>query len=221
MIALALEFSASRRSVAVLDLPEPPATAPARLLGQAQEITPRSLQPLALFQSALTQARVDRDTVEGIVVGLGPGSYTGIRSAIALAQGWQLAREVKLLGVSTVDALAWQAQESGGAGGVWIGIDAQRHEFYLAGYRLAEGIRHRTEQLRLATASELEQIAAQGKLFGPGLKKWFANATDLEPRAAVVGLLAAGRTDFLAGAKLEPIYLRETAFVKASPPRRS
>ena len=47
-----------------------------------------------------------REAIEAIAVGLGPGSYTGIRAAIALAQGWQLAREVKTLGVSSVAAMA-------------------------------------------------------------------------------------------------------------------
>jgi hypothetical protein len=40
------------------------------------------------------------------------------------------------------------------------------------------------------------------------------------PRAAVLGQLALGRSDFVAGDKLEPIYLRETNFVKAPPGRQ-
>jgi hypothetical protein len=39
------------------------------------------------------------------------------------------------------------------------------------------------------------------------------------PRAGILGKLALARTDFTAGEKLEPIYLRETKFVKAPPPR--
>ena len=39
--------------------------------------------------------------------------------------------------------------------------------------------------------------------------------------AKVVARLAAGRTDFVAGEKLEPVYLRETAFVKAAPAARN
>jgi len=39
------------------------------------------------------------------------------------------------------------------------------------------------------------------------------------PRAVTIARLAATRTDFLPGEKLEPIYLRETTFVKAPPPR--
>ena len=63
-----------------------------------------------MIESALRQAGLEREEIECIAVGLGPGSYTGIRAAIALAQGWQLARGVKLLGVSSAECLATQAQ---------------------------------------------------------------------------------------------------------------
>jgi hypothetical protein len=48
--------------------------------------------------------------------------------------------------------------------------------------------------------------------------KWFPNGRTIFPRAAMLARLAAGRNDFAAGEKLEPVYLRETNFVK-SPPR--
>ncbi len=219
MIALALEFSSAKRTVAVLDLPNPPATEPARVLSCAQERETRAARPLALLERALAEAGADRGAVECIAVGLGPGSYTGIRSAIAVAQGWQLARAVKLLGVSAMEALAWQAQQSGMTGSIHIAVDAQRREFYLASFRIAGGGRERTQPLRLAPVSEMVEIAARaGRIVGPGLVKSFPNAIDLEPTANAVGLLAAGRNDFLAGEKLEPIYLREVTFVKAPKP---
>ena len=53
----------------------------------------RSTNALGLVEEALRQAQLDREQIECLAIGLGPGSYTGIRSAIALAQGWQLARD--------------------------------------------------------------------------------------------------------------------------------
>ena len=61
---------------------------------------------LALVERALAQANCRREEIAVVAVGLGPGSYTGIRSAIALAQGWQLGRGVKTLGISSVECLA-------------------------------------------------------------------------------------------------------------------
>jgi hypothetical protein len=49
---------------------------------------------------------------------------------------------------------------------------------------------------------------------------WFPEGRLVFPRATMLGQLASGRSDFVAGEKLEPIYLRETKFVKAPPPRK-
>ena len=70
----------------------------------------RVTNAFGLIQKVLATANISRAEIEVIAVGLGPGSYTGIRAAIAVAQGWQLARAVKLLGVSSADCLAAQAQ---------------------------------------------------------------------------------------------------------------
>ena len=44
-----------------------------------------------LVEDALRQAQLDRAQIECLAIGLGPGSYNGMRLAIAVAQGWQLA----------------------------------------------------------------------------------------------------------------------------------
>jgi tRNA threonylcarbamoyl adenosine modification protein YeaZ len=64
-----------------------------------------------LVEEALRQARCEREEIETIAVGLGPGSYTGIRGAIALAQGWQLGRGVNVIGLSSVECLAAGAEQ--------------------------------------------------------------------------------------------------------------
>jgi hypothetical protein len=54
---------------------------------------------------------------------------------------------------------------------------------------------------------------------GPEAGRTLANAVEWYPAAAVLAQLAAGRSDFVSGDKLTPIYLREVSFVKAPPPR--
>jgi len=217
MTILALEFSSSQRSVAVLQEQK---DARSLCLGEAIETGARSTRALGLVDEALRQAQVEREQIECLAVGLGPGSYTGIRLAIALAQGWQLARPVQLLGLGSAECLAAQAQAGGITGRVEIVIDAQRDEFYLAGYNLSAGSLREAEPLRLVTAAEVRaREQAGGLIVGPEVDKWFAGGRVLFPRAATVGELAQGRTDFVPGEKLEPIYLRETRFVKAPPPR--
>ena len=63
------------------------------------------------------------------------------------------------------------------------------------------------------------RVAAGEVLLGPEADKWFPTARVLFPDAAMLGALADGRTEFIPGEKLEPVYLRETSFVKAPPPR--
>jgi tRNA threonylcarbamoyl adenosine modification protein YeaZ len=219
MKILAVEFSSRQRSVAVVQAGASGAHAPVAS-AQVVETGARSSKALGLVEEALRVAQLDRAQVECLAIGLGPGSYVGIRSAIALAQGWQLARCVKILGLSSVDCLAAQAQADGIYGRVHVVIDAQRKEFYLASYELTAEIRRATEPLRLATLEEVRaRVQAGGTLIGPEAAHWFPGGRSLCPSAATLGRLAWGRTDFSPGEAMEPIYLRETQFVKAPRPR--
>jgi len=212
MKILALEFASERRAVAVV--------VEGHLHGDAIEIGGRTTRSCALIERALHQAGLEREAIECIAVGLGPGSYTGIRAAIAVAQGWQLGRDVRLLGISTIDCLVAQVQATGIAGRLYVAIDAQRNEFYLAGYQLSEKEASQSEALHLASLGEVQKKALLGTLLiWPELQAVFPQGKVLAPDAAMLGKLAAVRDDFVGGEKLEPIYLREAAFVKAAPPR--
>ena len=175
-----------------------------------------------MIQSALHEAQLEREQIEVLAVGLGPGSYTGIRVALSIAQGWQLAGGVKLLGLSSVECVAAQAQAEKISGRVNVLIDAQRNEFYLAAYEISADGWREIEPLRILPRAEVESRAgAKEILIGPEVPRWFPNGRMVFPRAAMLGRLALNRNDFAAGDKLEPIYLRETNFVKAPPSRRT
>ena len=202
---LAFEFSSARRSVAL-----------ARggiVLSEAMESGGyRVTNAFGLTEKVLADAKILREEVEVIAVGIGPGSYTGIRAAIAIAQGWQLAREVKLLGISSAEVLAAQAQAEKLFGRVNVVIDAQRGEFYLTTWEISELAHKEISQLKIVSAAEIKALKSAGAIcVGPEMEQV------LFPNAAVLAQLAVARTDFLAGERLEPIYLRETTFVKAAP----
>jgi tRNA threonylcarbamoyl adenosine modification protein YeaZ len=180
------------------------------------------MKPFAMIESALRQAGLEREQIQCVVVGLGPGSYTGIRAAIALAQGWQLAVGVKLRGVSSAEGVAAQVTADGLTGRFKVVIDAQRGEFYLAGYEILAGIAREVSPLRIVTAEAVRERERVGELIvGPEVTRWFPGGRTVFPRAAVLARLASSRDGFVPGEKLEPIYLRETTFVKAPPPRGS
>src|SRR4030095_8302409 len=214
MKILALEFSSAQRSVAVT---EDHATSASEIIETAPG---HSMKPLNMIEQALKQAGLEREQIECLVIGLGPGSYTGIRVAIALAQGWQLACGVKLLGLSSVECIAAPAQTDGFTSKTCVVIDAQREEFYIASYDFGIGECREVFPLRLVTLSEVRERQNAGEtLIGPEVTRWFPGGRVIFPRAATLGRLALTRGDFVAGEKLEPIYLRETRFVKAPPSR--
>ncbi len=174
-----------------------------------------------MIETALREAILEREQIEVLAVGLGPGSYTGVRAALSLAQGWQLARGAKLLGVSSVDCLAAQAQAERIFGRVNVMVDAQRNEFYLATYEISVDGWNAIEPLRIVTAGEIQSRAeAREILIGPEVTRWFPGGRTIFPRAATLARLGVERDGFVAGEKLEPIYLREANFVKA-PARKS
>ena len=179
----------------------------------------RAIRGLGAIEESLRQARIELEQIDCIAVGLGPGSYTGIRAAIALAQGWQLAREVKLVGVSSAEAIVAQAQADGLQGLVHVVVDAQRNELYWAVYQMDRTTRRQVAPLRLATVADVRASQGSGIIVGPEVTTRFPAGRIITPRAATVGELALYQRDFVSGDKLEPIYLREITFVKAPLPR--
>ena len=79
----------------------------------------------ALVQEALAISDVDE-----VVVGMGPGPFTGLRVGIAFAQSFALAREIPVRGVCSLDAIAAQVTEKD----FIITVDARRKEVYWARY---------------------------------------------------------------------------------------
>lgn len=212
MKILALEFSSDQRGVAL--------AVDGQIRATAVEAAPRVTRAFGLIEEALAGAQVEREQIEVLTIGLGPGSYGGIRAALALAQGWQLARPVKLLGISSMECLAAEARGRGLFGIVNLVIDAQRNELYFARYEIsADGCRAVTP-LKLAAPDEVRAQSADGEIIaGPGVTQWFSEGRSLFPGADTLAQLAATRSDFVSGDALEPIYLRETSFVKAPSPR--
>lgn len=72
---------------------------------------------------------LDDQAFDAVAVGVGPGGFTGLRAGIALAQGFSLARGLPLLGVTTGQALAAQADARGCE--VWAVLDSKRGHLFL------------------------------------------------------------------------------------------
>jgi tRNA threonylcarbamoyladenosine biosynthesis protein TsaB len=208
MKLLAIEFSTERRSVSVAD--------DGRILA-TKFVEDRRAGTIGLIESVLDEAAMVREDVEGLVIGLGPGSYTGIRSAIAIAQGWQLGRDIRLCSVSSVDVLAGSADLPGE---IVVAVDAQRGEFYCATYERLGATVSPTSDLRIVTRDDLLGLAgADRPIVGPGAGELGPMGIEAYPDAAVLVKQATLPEVSVDGAELAPIYLRPVEFRKAPPAR--
>ncbi len=172
MTILALEFSSSQRSVAL--------ARDGRVLAETSEAGGRETHAFGMIEKVLASAKIGRAEIECLAVGLGPGSYTGIRVALSIAQGWQLATGVKLLGIGSVECLAAQAQAEKIFGRVNVVIDAQRGEFYLATFEISAEALKEIGPLKIVSAAEIETHATVGEiLIGPEVTSWFSSGQNL------------------------------------------
>ena len=215
MMILGLEFSSPMRSVALLDLESN--AAPSVVRSPLNE-DPRTTFAFRLIQDVLALQKTTQGAITHLALGLGPGSYTGTRAGISIAQGWEAGTKVKIVGIPSVEVLAHQASELGWKEPLTLVFDAQRGEAYAAGYRRVGSAYVESHPLQRVEIPELQARLQRGeRVAGPDLARLLPSATALYPDAGVLVMLAKGRTEFVAGDSLKPIYLRETQFVKVKP----
>jgi tRNA threonylcarbamoyladenosine biosynthesis protein TsaB len=137
-----------------------------------------------------------------IVVGLGPGSYAGVRIAIAAAVGLRMASGAKLIGVPSICAIDAEGREYCAIG------DARRHSFFFArvsGGRLIEG-----PSLHPVAELEAKIMDSPIPVYASEPLPQFPQAIITFPSARRLGELARNQVDEISDRQLlEPIYLRE------------
>ncbi|WP_447595220.1 tRNA (adenosine(37)-N6)-threonylcarbamoyltransferase complex dimerization subunit type 1 TsaB [Stenotrophomonas rhizophila] len=151
------------------------------------EIAPRRHAELSLpwAEQLLADAGIARSQLDAIALGRGPGAFTGVRLAIAIAQGIALALDRPLVPVSTLQVLALRAPA--GADQVLSSIDARMGEVYAA------------RQVRVDGQWQLqgeEIVCAPEAVVLPEGSRWFGVGTGF---GAADGLLATRLADQLDG----------------------
>jgi len=114
----------------------------------------------------------DWDSLHRIAVGLGPGTFTGLRIGVATARALSHARGIPLVGISTLRALALNAQQApaGKPLTVLAAIDARRGEVFAAAWRLGEdGDRSLAETLLEPSVLRPETLADRTAQLGRSL----------------------------------------------------
>lgn len=135
---------------------------------------------LSLVDAVLEDAGITRSQITGVVVGRGPGPFTGLRVGLVAARSIAAVLDVPLVGVCSLDALANQAladaraddaaAASGGERTVAVALDARRREVYHARYRQGEdGALQRLAGPAVAPPAEIaEELSACDQLVGSG-----------------------------------------------------
>jgi tRNA threonylcarbamoyladenosine biosynthesis protein TsaB len=171
-----------------------------------------------------TQARVDLSEIGCVAVDIGPGLFTGLRVGVASAKAMAHALRVPMIGVASLDLLAFPVRWSPRL--VVAAIDARRGELFTASYRHVPGGIQRLSEHGVSTpddlAGDLEATGQDVLLVGDaGLRyrEAWADLGQVEladqgaayPSAASLVQLAharALREDFVQPWELEPLYLR-------------
>lgn len=121
-----------------------------------------------LIEQALAEAGVTVGELTGVVAGMGPGPFTGLRVGIAAARVFALGAGIELLPVVSHDAIALAEAAAGGVGELLVVTDARRHEVYWSVYELGDA-----GAVLPAGAAPLAGTAPvpPRRLGGPGLAK--------------------------------------------------
>ncbi|MGK8360974.1 tRNA (adenosine(37)-N6)-threonylcarbamoyltransferase complex dimerization subunit type 1 TsaB [Corynebacterium amycolatum] len=116
-----------------------------------------------LIQQCLTDSGVAATELDAVVVGCGPGPFTGLRVGMATAASFADALGIPCYGICSLDALA------GGVGDELVVTDARRREVYFAAYRDGQRV-FGPAVAKPADVMELlkEELAAEAADFAPG-----------------------------------------------------
>ena len=221
MSILAIDTATQVSSVAVAS----EARLSAELTMQARLTHSETLLPH--MEQVLKMANVKKEDLDGIAVSIGPGSFTGLRIGLAAAKAVCYALKLPLIGVPTLEAMAWHYPVSGVR--IVTLLDAQKGNAYRQSFRFHEGRMEAQEEITVSGLPEVISYCGEMKepvvLLGDVVPKKIAGKLELPanvslapahlvmPRAACVAMvglkkLAAGEVGNVMD--MEPVYIRRS-----------
>lgn len=201
------------------------------------ELSPRThtQRILPMIDELLVRAGISLNQVDALVFGRGPGSFTGVRVGVGIAQGLAMGANLPVIPVSNLLAMAQAANEKTGATNVVALIDARMNEVYFAQYEKVGQSWHEvvTEQVcSPERAIALIQLKENTTVVGTGWAAYsqfseanlplFISDITLPSAKSMLTLaepeLSQGRV--LSALQIEPVYLRNEVTWEKLPHKR-
>ena len=168
----------------------------------------------------LGQADIDPSELTAILVGTGPGPFTGLRAGLVSARTFGFAWNLPVYGLCSLDALAHRAAQGAQEGAEFVvATDARRKELYWGRYRVHEDGHGRcarsVEGPRVTAPGDLPALPVHGHgagLYAEQLPHAVADSADWQPTAADLSraawALRERGTDL--STDTSPLYLRDS-----------
>jgi tRNA threonylcarbamoyladenosine biosynthesis protein TsaB len=139
---------------------------------------PHSKRLMPEISRMFFQAGMSINDVDLIAVGLGPGSFTGLRIGMAAAKGLALASGKPLVGVGTLDTLA-RSFRGAHDGPICVVIDARKNQLYAAFFcDTPKGCERAGEERTYTTDSLIDAVKGPTLFLGPGLERCESELTE-------------------------------------------
>ena len=184
---------------------------------------------LKMVHELLDEAQISVQNLDAVAVGQGPGSFTGLRIGVGVAQGLAYGADCLMIGVSSLDALANQAM---GKGPVIAAIDARMGEVYWCEYIKSASTVTRQSKLQVSAPQTLvSQAQSELQLVGNAWEVYKGQFnTELMARSTVdasqiypsaVSMLELAKRSFAQGNLIKPIdfapeYVRNNVAKKSA-----
>lgn len=203
------------------------------------EIRPRehTQRILPIVQQVLTESGLALTDLNALAFGQGPGSFTGVRIGIGIAQGLALGAELPLIGVSTLLAMAQGAHRLVNAERVLAAIDARMGEVYWGAYTLGSDGQWQVTQAECVLSpqqanQQIQALEGEWHFVGTGWQTYRDMAKGTTIRAVDSGVVLPSALDMLPLAlnswqrgeavsveEAQPVYLRNEVTWKKLPGR--
>lgn len=134
------------------------------------EICPQqhSQRILPMIDEVLNSASCSLQDVDYLAFGHGPGSFTGVRIATGVLQGLALGTGHKVVGISTLAAMAQQAFAEHQSEKVVAAIDARMSEVYFGQYQAVQGVMQLVDEEQVLPPEEAQQLISDKNAQGVG-----------------------------------------------------